>query len=421
MALSTSGTSPDAALAARDRTLVGLEVILDDERLTSELAAALPDDGVTAAEATYVRYKPGTACIVACRLTIDGAEVLAYVRLERPTAYGKLTKHARRAAAHSPLGHGAVLLPNVSGALYPAPNDRRIGALADLADEARRARILTRALPDRPALWPASLQPLRWKPERRYVGALEGEDGERAVVKAYAGGRFGDASRVATVLGGRTEPRTPRRLGRSRRAGVVVLEWLPGRPLEGDLLPGGAGVAGELLAQLHAISPPPLPLVTRDVEMQRVLRSVDTVSMLVPDARPAARRLAQSVARGLATDRRPAAAHGDFSHDQVLLHDGQAALVDLDDAVLSDPARDVGSFIASLWREVVGEQLSAEAAAAAREELLGGYGPVDRDALRAWTAAALLHLAPEPFRHRQRDWPARIRELLAIAEGLHDE
>jgi len=95
------------------------------------------------------------------------------------------------------------------------------------------------------------------------------------------------------------------------------------------------------------------------------------------------------------------------------------ALVDLDDAALCDPVRDLGSFVATLWREVVGGRLTSATARAAQSEFLAGYGPVDPDGLRAWTAAALLRLAPEPFRHREPDWPAHVQKLLAIAEGCH--
>ncbi len=419
--MATGTLTPHAELAARDRALPGLAIVLDDEALAAELAHALPDAGVTAAEATYVRYKPGTACVVACRLTAAAGEIRAYLRLQSPESHDKLVKNAGRAGAPSALGAGAVLLENVPAALYPEPNDRRIAALPRLVDPVERERLLAHALPDRPELWPSSLRLLRWKPERRYVAVLQGVSGEQALVKAYAGGRFPAADRVSSLLGGREQPRTPRRLGRSRRARIVVLEWLPGAPLEGELLAGGgAAIAGAALARLHAIAPPPLPFATRDLEMQRVLRSVDTISTLVPGARPAARRVARDVARWLPRDGRPVAAHGDFSADQVLLHEGEVALVDLDDAVLSDPARDLGSFVASLWRDVVGGNLDPGAAAAAQADVVGGYGEVDRDALRAWTAAALLHLAPEPFRHREPDWPARVEHLVALAEAAHD-
>ena len=411
--------SDDGALAARDRLLPGLAVLLDDERLAGALDEALPGAWLSAARATYVRYKPGTACIVKCRLTLADEQVDAYVRLERESSRNKLTTHARRATARSRLGRGAVLLPRLPAALYPCPNDARVAALPHLVDDSRRRSLLEAALPDSPALWSSSLRPLRWKPERRFVAALESDQGHRAVVKAYAG-TLSAALRAATALGGRPSPRMPRRLGHSAASGIVVLEWLPGRPLDGELLVGGATLAGEALAQLHALPPLLLPLCTRDDELRRVLQSVETVGWLVPDARGLALRIAQQIARRLPRVVRPVIAHGDFSADQVLVHEDRAALVDLDEAVLSDPLRDLGRFLATLTREVVAGRLTASAAAVAQAQLLAGYGRVDRAALRAWTATGLLHLAPEPFRLREPDWAARLLELLAMAEGLLD-
>lgn len=409
----------DGALAARDRSLPGLDVVLDDERLTAAIQEALPGAWLTAARATYVRYKPATACIVKCRLTLADEQLDAYVRLERESSRDKLAKHAGRARARSRVGRGAVLLPQLPAVLYPCPNDGRVAALAHLADDGLRRSLLEAALPHSPALWSASLRPLRWKPERRFVGALETDGGPRAVVKAYAG-TLAAALRAATALGGRPSPVMPRRIGHSAASGIVVLEWLPGRPLGGALLPAGAALAGRALAQLHALPPLLLPLCTRDAELRRVLQSVETVGCLVPDARGRALRVAQQIARRLPREVEPVIAHGDFSADQVLVHDDRAALVDLDEAVLSDPLRDLGRFVATLGREVVAGRMAPEEAKAAEVQLLAGYGTVDPAALRAWTAVGLLHLAPEPFRHRERDWAARLLELLAMAEGLLD-
>lgn len=420
MVLATSSAQADAELATRDRALGGLGVLLDDERLAAALDDALPGAGLRAAEATYVRYKPGTACIVACRLTLADQQLDAYVRLERRASYDKLSKHVRKAIAPSAVGRGAVLLASLPAALYPQPNDRRVAALSQLADDGRRRSLLTAALPEHPALWSARLQPLRWKPERRFVAALVGRDGARAVVKAY-GDTYPAACHAATLLGGRTTPRTARCLGGARAARFVVLDWLAGTPLADDpLAGGGARSAGAALADLHAVPPPSLAPMTRDGELRRVLQSVDTVSRLTPDARGSALRLAQQIALRLPRDVRPVVAHGDFSADQVLIDGGRAALIDLDEAVLADPVRDLGSFAAALGREVVGGRLTAANAQAVQDALLAGYGPVDRTALRVWTATALLHLAPEPFRHREPDWPAGVHELLTMAEARLD-
>src|SRR4051812_44417725 len=55
----------DADLASRDATLRhALELVLDDERLTQLVRSRHPDAGVQLITSNYVRYKPGTSCIV---------------------------------------------------------------------------------------------------------------------------------------------------------------------------------------------------------------------------------------------------------------------------------------------------------------------------------------------------------------------
>jgi len=107
MAVGIAGTA-DAELAQRDRALPGLEVLLDDERLTTVLDEALPHAHLRRAEVSYLRYKPATNCLARCRLTVAGGSLEAYVRLERRSALGKLEKHARKVTAGSP---GSAIAP----------------------------------------------------------------------------------------------------------------------------------------------------------------------------------------------------------------------------------------------------------------------------------------------------------------------
>jgi hypothetical protein len=96
-----------------------------------------------------------------------------------------------------------------------------------------------------------------------------------------------------------------------------------------------------------------------------------------------------------------------------------AAFVDLDEVVLADPVRDLGSFIGAVEAELLAGCRPASQAEALRSGLLAGYGNVDPAAVRRWTAIALLHLAPEPFRRRDDGWPDRVGAILRRAEVLH--
>jgi Phosphotransferase enzyme family len=406
----------DADLAARDELLRDLALVLDGEHVAATLSEARPDLDVRAATATYVRYKPGTACIVAYRLQIADEEVAAYVRLQHPDGAAKLDKPVGRGDSPGPLGTGAVPLPGLSAMLYGASHDRRIAAMPALVDPARRPHLLERAVPDCPELWNAAMHPLRWKPERRFVARLEGADGMTAVLKAFAT-EHERHRQSAVALGGGGRPRTPVLLGGSRRHAVLVNEWLPGVSLADAPSRDGAGLAGQAIAGLHRRSVSRLPIHGTERERHRLLTSAETIGLLDPSLGGDAQRLALDLAEALAPAR-PAPIHGDFSADQVLIHDDRAALVDLDESALGDPVSDLGGFVASLEYDVVLGTLTREAADALRCGLLVGYGGVAPGPLATWAAAALLHRAPEPFRSRRPGWGELLPRLVARASEL---
>ena len=419
-----ASADPVVRLAARDAGLPGLEAVLDGDRFAELVDRRLPGLGIRGAEPRYVRYKPATACVVAHRLRLADRDADAYVLLQRPESLAKLVKHVARANAPGELGPGAVLLPPLTAALYPHPNDRRVRALPLLADPVRRRRLLQRALPERPELWDAELSVLRRKPERRVVATLGARNEEVAVVKAHAAD-FTAANRAAKLLGGADEPRMPLRLGRSRTLNVVISEWLPGRPL-GEAIAGepeAAGVAGAALAALHRRPADGLHAVGAFDEAHRLSATARLVGRLLPERRVSVARLARQIAMRLPVDGAPVLRHGDFSPDQVVVDAGRAGLLDLDEAVLGDPVADLGSFCAALARDAVCGPLDDDRAAAATDAFLAAYahdaGAVDEGALRTWTAAAILRLAPEPFRHGDPRWPDRIDALVARAEAVH--
>jgi hypothetical protein len=85
----------DARLVERDRGLPGLGVVLDPEAVVDWLRRHGPDTGVRDARPQYVRYKPGTSCLVTYAVeATDGSAVLT-VKAYRPPALDKLAKAAR--------------------------------------------------------------------------------------------------------------------------------------------------------------------------------------------------------------------------------------------------------------------------------------------------------------------------------------
>jgi aminoglycoside phosphotransferase (APT) family kinase protein len=116
--------------------------------------------------------------------------------------------------------------------------------------------------------------------------------------------------------------------------------------------------------------------------------------------------------------------HGDFYAKQVLLADDSVAILDLDEAVRGDPAADLGNFVAHLERDALRGTLPSSRVELLQNALLEGYRVATHRPIPARTelyaAAGLLRLAPDPFRHREPDWPGRIEAILERTEAILD-
>ncbi len=411
---------PDRALAQRDSALRGLPLLLDPEALARALALAGSEIG--GLTATYVRYKPGTNCLVAYRGWANGAEGWLYAKAHPMGARDKLAKASERG--------GALVLDEHAVVVYRFPQDAKLAALARLGDDGERRALLKQLLPARPEFWDASVQGLRYKPERRYVAALTVGGAEQALLKVYTPAGYAVAARNARALAAQQEVRVARRLGRSARRGALLLEWLRGRSLEEAMRepsfdPAAVAAVGAALAALHRLPVETLaPMAEQEGGAAALRAAAAAVGALEPSLGSRAHRLAARLARGLERAAAPRLTHGDFSADQVLLGEGRVALLDLDNAGPGDPLSDLGTFLAQLrWDRCRGQLAPAreEAVAAA---LVGGYRAAGGAAgpLALHGAAALLRLAAEPFRRREAAWPAQMVALLENAEAMeaHD-
>ncbi|MGH8874310.1 MAG: hypothetical protein ACRDVM_03535, partial [Acidimicrobiia bacterium] len=239
--------APDLALARRDRNLPGLAGVLDADLVAQRLRAALPELEVVTAHPYYVRYKPGTNCLVGYLINTRGGERLGYAKSVGPGGDPKLEKM---------LALRAVPLTG-EAAFTMFPTDRELPALARLSHPDTRRRLLGKLLPDRADLTTGHLRVLRYKPERRCVAVVEGRDGPEVVIRVYDRHDFFDPAHLASGVFSSDGPlRVARRLGRSHRHRVLALEWLPGMPLDTALAGGEVDRAalrrvGEALRLLH--------------------------------------------------------------------------------------------------------------------------------------------------------------------------
>jgi streptomycin 6-kinase len=403
-----------------------LSLLLDPDAFRAKLRSTLPETDLGEAQATYVRYKPGTSCLVKYEFGRAGGPTTIYAKGFRHDAHSKLEKGRMRVRVPGAWGFGGVVLDDVAVAVYVFPNDQELQALAHLTGEESRLDLFARVLPRRPELWHAALHTLRYKPERRYLARLVTGVGKHALLRIYDQGDYPNAARAAKVFASRGPLRVAQRLGHSNRDRIIIVEWLPGSSLykamrHASFDPGALGAVGAALAELHAQNVKGLQVLSREAQADSLLSTAGGVAALCPGLEERIRNLAARLAASLVeVDGEVRPIHGDFSADQVLLTDRGGALIDLDAAAYGDPIADLGSFVAALELEVLMGDLSASTAEAVTGAFVEGYCAARRrrrpSHLNLCVAAAMLRLAPHPFRYREPDWPQRTQAIVGRAE-----
>lgn len=427
-------SSDDLQVVERDRDIPGLGTILDTDALLSALQASLPSAGVQGLEPSYVHYKPYTSCLVAGRLQTKDRELPFYAKAYGPDAPVKLEKTRELQSIPSHLGPGTLVLEGAEIGIYFFPVDHRLKGLRRLADPVTEASLLKGLLGEPHDFSNATLRPLRYKPERRYVARLESPAGPSLLLKFFEPSRYRAAKQAAQAIRETATAATRRTNYFFDRHKAMGLEWLPGRLLSDALLikdtsqqdrETSVEQTGVALAELHSCAPSALKMQTREDEIRRLHAQAATITHLNPAVGGQAERLVGVTESALEqVPVETTALHGDFYDHQVLMSDGAPMLLDLDEAMLGHPAIDLGLFIAHLERHRLYDRLSAKEVGAYTRALLRGYELV-RPAPSAfvtslYTAIGLLHLSAEPFRYRDPDWRGRMSGLLEHVEAILD-
>lgn len=399
----------DAALVESDPQLPGLSVLLDDGTLRAWLAEHAPSCRLL--RRRYLRYKPGTGCVLGLELAgPDGPRPAALLAAGDDTAV-KLAKAVRRAPAGAVLGHdpGRHLLLGVPAA------DRDLPALAPLGTPAGRDHLLGDVLPGTD--WSgAAVATLSYKPQRRWVGLVRPRTGAAVLLRAHRPAVAADTLAVLRALDG-GPPRLPALLGSAPEVGLVAVEHVPGRVLD-QQAPSPVVVhrAGAALAALHTRSAPQLRVRPAYAAAEAALAAAEAVARVLPGLGDRARAVADAagplVVRAAGA---PVPCHGDFSLDQAVLDPaGQVALIDLDEAALDDPALDLAGAVAAAC---AASPAQADLVAAALCDGYAAHRPLPRGpVLAAHVAALLLRRATEPFRTAHPRWPDEVARLVAAAE-----
>ena len=396
----------DAALCARDRSLPTLSWALDHERLMATLNAALPGSPLAEVRPRYVRYKPGSSCLVACTLnTHRGTSVQASVRIFAPAAApDKLASAHKREVHPSALGPGLLPFPALHADVRLYPNDHELTTLWRMNDQIQRRRLLDRCGIRDNALAEAEPVLLRYKPERRAVFKLS--SGVRAVaVKLYTTEGFHRALRGADAAAG--VPR-PQLLAADEHARAIVWEWIDGRPI--DLRCGpDLSLLGATLQSLRATQS---LRETRTSDRRTELAvAADAIRALNPALGVTAADVAEQIAAALPGPRAGVFCHGDLAPDQMIVSGDELLLLDFDRVRRDHPVADAARLLARVSCDVILRGGPAPLPTLSDALAPGELAP----ALPAFTAAELLAVATDPFRLRRPDWPAEIATILSLA------
>ena len=386
MSVTIATLAPDAALPFRD-------ALLDDESLRARLSALLRRE-VERCERRRATYRPGRSLRVLLEVSVGGEPGLVSARMFAPGTSASRYERARVQTS------GVVHDGELSTLFFTYPADRKLTALPRLADAAPSGTVA---------------HVVAYAPEKAVTArAVDGSGEAVAFVKLYADDSWLRACRVHAALRAQSID-APAVL-----ASLPELRALTIEPLRGDR-PGDADgyrAFGAALARLHALQPVDARRFTR-LDPDSLSAAARTIACVRPDVAELALALEQALRDAPPGAARLVCLHGDVHAKNVLVHDGGAALVDLDDVAGGDAAADLGSALAGLrYGELVGR-----AGRESAQPLLDGYAdeaPLPGvDALRWHTAAALL--GERALRAVTRLRPAGLEQLdEVLAAGLEE-
>jgi aminoglycoside phosphotransferase (APT) family kinase protein len=407
--------------------------LLDPEAFLAAVQACAGEDAdLATARISYIRYKPRTSCLVAYQLDAAGSVMDVYARAHRTDALDKLRTARERASVSGSLGFGSVVLEDRALVVSAFPNDRRLGALRRLEDKESRDRLFQRLVPHRPDLWAGTVRRIAYKPERRYVAQLVVGEQAPALLKIYTGDDYPRALANATAFKSSGPLRLAESLGHSNRRHVLAQQWLSGRSVNDALSDPHLDlqtltVVGAALAALHAQDAKALTRLTPDVLATILGEVAAAVGSICPQLEKRAHDLARRLAARLVDEPqadRPI--HGDFYARQVLVGGDTAAILDLDEAALGNPAIDLGNFVAHLERDALRGDLSPGRVESLKDAFIDGYRVASRNSIRRtiqlYAAVGLLRLAPQAFRYdRQPNWREQTEAIVERTEALMEE
>ncbi len=352
------------AMWPTDSALPGLSAALDADAMLRALSDAWSkariDAELQGLRVSRYRHRPGSRAIVLYEADYTLAGSTA-PQTNFCAGYIYPGKKAKRICHEEKDKTGfarPVHLPELGMALRTFPHDTRLPELAELVarppEEVCQALAAGERLVDAE---PVKIDVLRYRPGLRAAIRYKSDDQES--VRSVYLKAFGEGDAAATY---ERQLNLERQCGSARgglgvvrpvaKIGGAAIAYAPasGQPLV-ELLKHRAEVDlaafGDLLARFHAMPPPSTQQPFGERISEKAESAVKTVSHLVPEAAPAAKKIAEHVAR--ASD--PAQwrlVHNDLKPEHVFWDGTRFELIDTDSVGAGDPLIEIGGFLARL-------------------------------------------------------------------------
>jgi aminoglycoside phosphotransferase len=174
---------------------------------------------------------------------------------------------------------------------------------------------------------------------------------------------------------------------------------------------------GNALVAFHQLTPPPLPVVTSQQQLQEWRKKADKLSYAYPAIQSALTSLLAELRQNRPVFEMLGLIHGDFHIDQLLvLPDGSLALFDYDELAIGDPLQDLANFAADLYNY----PYSITAIDRLVQQLFAAYASFNRsqtDSERfAWhLRGQCLTRAYRTFIQQKSAAPQRVADFIALA------
>lgn len=432
-----------------DLKLPGFSVMLDPKNVRSILAERLSgrDRDFGDCAIPYIRYKPGTNCIIAYRLAVEGqggeAEILFYAKVHTAEDYSTA---AGKSKAHRwieiPGFEPVLTLPEQSAILYFYPNDCVIDGLRVLSDPKKIQRILYEYHDKYPeSEWRISdrkirLTVVRYKPERRVVlrcdtKAVNRKSGERkpltVFLRIYGDERGADVFSLQQKLYGLASESglfaTPRPLAYLPDRKALIMEMAQGTQLlakrESENVGRDIAMTAIALAAMHGFEVTGLEEKSAVDYLSEAGATRSTLESVLPSQKEKINTIFSLIENRIPKSGHSGLVHGDFYFGQVLGHDGQISILDFDRSHIGNTVYDVGNFSAHL--QLLKMRGELDTGRELEDIFLKSYEElreIDPAEYNFWTAFGLFQLSVGPFRGLEQSWKEKTVDILAECERI---